>query len=211
MHIIDISVPIHNDMPVWPTSIGVRVTQTMHRVLGDAANASRLDCDVHTGTHVDAPRHFIEEGKGVEALDLDVLTGQCYVAEATGIETITRSVLEELALPAGTRRLLLRTDNSQWWAQQETVFHKGYVALTAGAAKWIVDHSIELVGVDYLSVQRFADGPATHEILLSNEIMIVEGLDLSEVDRGTYELVCLPLRIVGADGAPARAILTELS
>lgn len=207
---IDISVPIHGDMPTWPTSIGVRVTQIEHRAAGDPANVSRLDCDVHTGTHVDAPRHFIEEGKGVDALDLDVLNGPCYMADARGVEAITRTVLAESPIPDNTRRLLLRTSNSQWWNEGDTTFHDDYVALTSGAAEWVVEKGIDLVGVDYLSVERFTDGPATHEILLSNEVVIVEGLNLTDVDGGVYDLSCLPLRIVGADGAPARAGLRTL-
>jgi len=204
---IDISVPIHDAMPTWPTSIGVRVTQVMNRKAGDPANVSQLDCDVHTGTHVDAPRHFVDEGKGVDALRLEVLTGHCYVADARGVDAVTREVLDSLSIPGTTRRLLLRTDNSAWWEAQDSDFHEDYVALTSDAAKWVVEHGIELIGVDYLSVQRFTDGPATHEVLLSNEVVIVEGLDLSGVESGSYRLTCLPLRIVGADGAPARAIL----
>jgi arylformamidase len=207
---IDISVPIHDDMPTWPTSIGVRVTQTEHRAAGDVANVSRLDCDVHTGTHLDAPRHFIDKGRGVDTLNLDLLNGHCYVADARGLGSITRDVLAERPIPDDTRRLLLRTDNSRWWDDGDTAFHEDYVALTAGAAEWIVEQDIVLVGVDYLSVQRFTDGPATHEVLLSNEAIIVEGLNLADVHAGIYDLYCLPLRIVGADGAPARAGLRTI-
>jgi len=207
---IDISVPIHNDMPTWPTSIGVRVTQIEHRASGDPANVSRLDCDVHTGTHVDAPCHFVDDGDGVDALDLDVLNGPCYVADARDMDAVTPAALETLPIPEDARRLLLRTDNSLWWEQGDTAFHENYVALTAGAAEWVVESSVELLGVDYLSVQRFADGPETHEVLLSNEVIIVEGLNLSGVDSGDYNLYCLPLRIAGAEGAPARAVLGSI-
>jgi arylformamidase len=153
---------------------------------------------------------MIDGGEGVHALDLDVLNGCCYVADMRGLEVITHDALAEHPIPKNTRRLLLRTDNSRWWAEGETAFQDDYVALTAEAAEWVVDQGIALVGVDYLSVQGFTDGPATHEILLSNEVIIVEGLNLSDVDRGTYDLYCLPLRIVGADGAPARAGLRML-
>jgi len=175
---IDISVPIHDDMPTWPTSIGVRVTQVERRAAGDPANVSRLDCDVHTGTHVDAPLHFVDGGKGVDALSLEILNGPCFVADARDMDAVTRTALEKLPIPEDTRRLLLRTDNSLWWEEGDTVFREDYVALTAGAAKWVVEKDIELVGVDYLSVQRFTDGPETHEVLLSNDVVIVEGLDL---------------------------------
>lgn len=204
---IDISVPIHDDMPTWPTSIGVRVTQVEKRAAGDPANVSRLDCDVHTGTHVDAPLHFVDGGKGVDSLSLEVLNGPSYVADVRGIDAVTPAALEELPVPENTRRLLIRTDNSLWWERGDTAFHEDFVALTAEAAEWVVEKDIQLVGVDYLSVQRFSDDPETHETLLSNEVVIVEGLDLSGVDSGNYELCCLPLRIVGTDGAPARAVL----
>ena len=207
---IDISVPIHNDMPTWPTSIGVRVTQVEDRASGAEANVSRLDCDVHTGTHVDAPCHMINDGEGVHALDLDVLNGRCYVADVRGLEVVTRDTLAEHPIPENTRRLLLRTDNSRWWAEGETNFHEDYVALTAEAAEWVVKQDVDLIGVDYLSVQCFTDGSDTHEVLLSNEVIIVEGLNLTGVDGGAYDLSCLPLRIVGADGAPARAGLRRL-
>jgi arylformamidase len=207
---IDISVPIHNDMPTWPTSIGVRVTQVEDRASGAEANVSRLDCDVHTGTHVDAPCHFVDGGEGVDSLDLDMLNGRCHVADVRGQEAVTREVLAEHSIPENARRLLLRTDNSRWWAEGNTTFQEDYVALTVEAAEWVVEQDIDLIGVDYLSVQRFTDGPVTHEVLLSNEVIIVEGLNLTGVDDGVYELTCLPLRIVGADGAPARAGLQML-
>jgi arylformamidase len=156
---------------------------------------------------VDAPLHFVDGGKGVDSLSLEVLNGPCYVADVRGIDAVTPAALEELPVPENTRRLLIRTDNSLWWERGDTAFHEDFVALTAEAAEWVVEKDIQLVGVDYLSVQRFSDDPETHETLLSNEVVIVEGLDLSGVDSGNYELCCLPLRIVGTDGAPARAVL----
>jgi arylformamidase len=122
-------------------------------------------------------------------------------------DAITADVLDALALPAETRRVLFRTRNSALWAQEDRGFYEDFVALTADAAEWVVARGIQLIGVDYLSVQRYADGPETHQILLGAGVVLVEGLDLSGVAAGDYELICLPLKLVDAEGAPARAIL----
>lgn len=205
--VIDISVPLQADMPTWPGSAGFRLARTARLEAGNTANVSRLDCDIHVGTHVDAPWHFVQEGITVDQLSLDILVGPAFVSFLPQLSAITVSDLNGLVLPAGTERLLLRTDNSELWAADVSDFKKDYVALTADAARWIVDQGIRLVGVDYLSVQRYQDGPAVHQILLKAEIVVIEGLNLFEVEPGEYELICLPLKIVGAEGAPARAVL----
>jgi arylformamidase len=137
--------------------------------------------------------------------------GEAYVADLPDVETITASSLEHLALPPGVTRLLLRTRNSALWAGEMGAFREDYTALTSDAAQWVVDRGIRLIGVDYLSVQHYHDGPLTHQILLHAEVVILEGLNLGHVAPGEYELLCLPLKLVGADGAPARAILRTLS
>ena len=204
---IDISVPLQSQMPIWPESIGYNLTQTMRLEAGDPANVSRLDCDVHVGTHIDAPRHFVQDGDTIEQIPLELLVGPTVVGHMPDIEAITAKELADLGLPPDTQRLLLRTRNSKLWAVGEAAFKKDYVALTPDAARWVVEQDIRLIGVDYLSVQRFHDGPETHQILLGAGVVILEGLDLTDVKPGTYELVCLPLKLVGAEGAPARAIL----
>lgn len=178
---------------------------------GDANNVSRLDCDVHIGTHVDAPWHFLEDGATVEQLPLDIMIGPATVAYLSEVSAVHASDLADLALPQGTKRLLLRTRNSELWAAGVTEFREDYVALAADAARWLVDQGIRLIGVDYLSVQRYKDSPLTHQILLVAGVIIIEGLNLANVQPGAYELICLPLRLVGADGAPARAVLRRLS
>lgn len=205
--VIDISVPLQADMPTWPGSAGFRLVRTARLEAGDTANVCRLDCDIHVGTHVDAPWHFVQEGATVDRLPLDTLIGPASVEFLPGLKTITADDLGSLTLPPGTERLLLRTDNSELWAAGVRDFREDYVALTASAARWIVDQGIRLVGVDYLSVQRYQDGPAVHQILLEAEVVVIEGLNLFEVEPGEYELICLPLKIVGAEGAPARAVL----
>ncbi|MBM4429722.1 MAG: cyclase family protein [Chloroflexi bacterium] len=209
--IVDISLPLRPNMPIWPGSVGLRLTRTSRLEAGDSANVSRLDCDVHVGTHVDAPWHFWQDGATVEQLPLDVLIGPATVAYLPQVDVITAGDLADLALPPGTERLLLRTRNSELWMAGVTEFREDYVALTADAARWVVDQHMRLIGVDYLSVQRYQDGPTVHQILLGAEVVIIEGLNLSGVESGEYELICLPLKILGAEGAPARAILRPLT
>ena len=178
---------------------------------GDIANVSRLDCDVHIGTHVDAPRHFLKSGRTVEELSLDTLIGPAVVAYFPDIGVISAHDLASLALALDTRRLLLRTRNSELWAAGVTEFREDFVALTANAARWVVNHSIRLIGVDYLSVQQYGGSPLTHRTLVKAGVIILEGLNLANVQPGTYELICLPIPLVGAEGAPARAVLREMS
>lgn len=211
MKIIDVSVPLHAELPTWPDSEGLKLTLAKRLASGDTTNSSVLHCDVHVGTHVDAPWHFVEGGHTAEQLPLEVLIGPAFVAFLPETSAITASDLAGLALPAGTERLLLRTPNSELWAAGVTEFREDYVALTADAARWVVDQGIRLIGVDYLSVQRYGDSPVTHQILLGAGVVILEGLNLAAVEPGSYELLCLPLRLVGSDGAPARAVLRKLS
>lgn len=210
-NIIDISVPLYPDMPVWPGSAGIQLTQTSRLDKGDGVNNSKLICDVHIGTHIDAPLHYIKEGKSIEQLKLEDLIGPAVVAYLPDAEIITKNVLEGLSLPGGARRLLLRTRNSSLWETGSHQFQTNYVALTQDAAQWIVDHDICLIGVDYLSVQRYGEDSQTHEILLSAGVIIVEGLNLARVESGMYELICLPLKLVGSEGAPARAVLRRMT
>ena len=208
--IIDISVQLKPDMPTWPDSVGFRLTRTMSLEAGDRANVSRLDCDVHMGTHVDAPWHFLSDGFTVDEMSLDVLIGPAIVAYLPEASVITANELADLNLASGIQRLLLKTRNSDLWAAGVTEFRKDYVALSADAARWVVERGIRLVGIDYLSVQCYADNPLTHQILMQAGVIIVEGLNLAGVEPGAYELICLPIRLVGADGAPVRAVLRAL-
>lgn len=205
--LIDISVALQTEMPTWPGSPGFKLESIMNLENGEEANVSCLEMDIHTGTHIDAPHHFIQSGATVEAISLNTLVGSATVVELPEAEAITAEILQALQIPAKTSRLLFHTRNSNLWQQGITQFQKDFVALTTDAAQWIVDHRIQLVGVDYLSVQRFYDSPLTHEILLKAGVVIVEGLNLSGVRSGIYQLICLPLKLIGAEGAPARAVL----
>ncbi len=209
--LIDISLPLHGNTPIWPGDPALRVERVQRIEDGSVANVSQMSCGVHVGTHVDAPFHFMQDRNTIEQLDLDVLIGPAYVVHLPELHTITAAVLDSVQLPADVSRLLLRTRNSEWWAQDAGAFCEDYVALNSAAAQWVVDRGIRLIGIDYLSIQRYHDGPLTHQILLQAEVVIVEGLNLSNVTPGVYELLCLPLKLVGADGAPARALLRSLS
>jgi len=206
----DITVPFRTDLPLWPGDPPPRTSLMKSMEGGYRCNVTRLETGVHFGTHLDAPCHFIEGGKAVEELDLDMLVGPCVVAEIPDTGEITPAHLDALALPPDTRRLLLKTRNSALWDRPDHAFVEDYAALTADAARWVVERGIGLVGIDYLSIQLFADAVSTtHLALLGAEVIIVEGLDLRAVAPGDYFLTCLPMKLAGADGAPVRAILTE--
>ena len=210
IHFIDISMPLQPGMPVWPGSSGFRLIQTMRLDSGDPSNVSRLDCDVHVGTHVDAPQHYLDGGKTLDKLPLDILMGSAFVAYLPEPDVITADTLDSIELPDKTERLLLRTRNSDLMLFQYSDFREDYTALTADAAQWVVDRGIQLIGIDYLSIQCFHDTRLTHEILLKENVVVVEGLVLCDVDPGEYNLICLPIRLMGADGAPARVVLSTI-
>jgi arylformamidase len=208
MTIYDVSVLIDSNMPVWPgdPAVVVELANSMDR--GDAFNGTRLALSAHTGTHVDAPRHFLKDGSTVDVMPLEVLTGPCYVTQLPDdIDEISADVLERVAIGSDTTRLLFGTRNSRLWAGGQTEFQRDFVAVSQDGAEWLVTHGIKLVGIDYLSVASFDEPKPTHLTLLNAGMIILEGLDLSRVPRGFYTLYCLPMKIKGADGAPARTIL----
>jgi arylformamidase len=198
MEIIDVSVPIRSGMVIHPGDPEVRLERVNAIADGETANISKLDFGVHSGTHVDAPLHFIEGAVGADELPLDVLNGACEVVAA---DSLDESAVE--AVPAGAERVLFKTPNSELWAQDS--FADEFERLDGAAARALVGRGVRLVGVDYLSV---GDDEA-HHALLGAGVVPVEGLDLRGVEPGSYELHCLPLRLVGSDGAPARAILVK--
>jgi len=210
MRIYDISLTISPTMPVWPGDPAIELDRVESMDEGAHANVSRLCASVHTGTHVDAPHHFLNDQRTVEALPLDVLIGSCYVIQLPdGIEAVTAEALDGMSLPADAKRILFGTSNSRFWAHNEMEFQEDFVAVTEDGAQWLVERGVQLVGVDYLSVAPFGDSEGTHKVLLEAGVVVVEGLDLSAVPRGFYDLYCLPLKLLGSDGAPARAILIQ--
>lgn len=203
--IIDISVPLYEGMAAWPGSEDFRLERTTSIERGDEANVSAIKGDVHMGTHIDAPLHFVEGGVSVDSIPLDILCGPAAVADLTGVDAITGKELSALALPGDTSRVIFKTGNSGLW--KEKSFDSNYVALTEDGAKWVVEKGIRLVGIDYLSIQPYNDEPHVHRILLGAGVVVLEGLNLADVLPGRYELICLPLKLLGAEGAPARALL----
>lgn len=207
--IYDISLPISPSMIVWPGDSKVKISEISHISKGDESTVSQINMGSHTGTHVDAPSHFIAGGKGIDSIDLNLLTGPALVVDARGIESLTAHELEKLSIPEETARVLFLTDNSRFWSQEESGFRRDFTAMSEDGARWIVSRKISLVGMDYLSVAPFRNGAATHKVLLGKNVIILEGLNLNGIKPGHYELVCLPLKMAGLDGAPARAILIE--
>jgi len=209
MRTYDISLTIKNGFPVWPGDPQIILERIQKMEEGAAANVSHIQMGVHAGTHIDAPYHFMGQGAStVENLPLNVLIGRAYVLHVPDqVDLITAPYLEQAGIPPRTRRILFKTRNSRLWQREQLQFQTDFVAVSAGGAQYIVERGIKLVGVDYLSVAPFEYSTATHEVLLSAGVVILEGINLSEVSQGRYSLYCLPIKLSGADGAPARAIL----
>ncbi len=210
MALFDITVPVHPGMFVYPGNPQVFREPVLRMEAGDPCNLSRIDLGVHTGTHIDAPVHFIEDGNGIDGIPTEALLGEALVVDATSVESeIDAAFLATVEVPAGTERVLFKTRNSSFWDRGE--FTDGYVGVAPDAAALLVERGVKLVGIDYLSVATPEHGIDTHRVLLGAGTVILEGIDLSAVEPGWYELVCLPIRLVGSDGAPARAILRSLA
>ena len=207
MRTYDITLTVTPDMIVWPGDPKVSIQHTSSMDSGDNANVSQISMSCHTGTHVDAPHHFMNNGKTVENLSLDLLVGRAYVLYLPEVSQITASVLKHADIPPRTRRLLFKTRNSDLWQDGHDEFEQDFVALSVDAAEWLVNRNVRLVGIDYLSIALYNLGIPVHTILLDAGMVIIEGLDLSRVSPGRYTLHCLPLKLGGADGAPARCVL----
>ena len=207
MRIYDVTRTLQAGMATWPGEPGPELTPLKQMSAGQPADVSFLSLGVHTGTHVDAPSHFIPGGAAAESLSLGVLVGQVRVVAIEDETAIRVEALERLGL-AGVDRVIFRTRNSDDWSDFE--FREDFVYLEPAAARWLADRGTRLVGVDFLSVESFAAvEPETLRTLLAAGVVIVEGLDLREVVPGDYLLICLPLKLAGADGAPARAVLIQ--
>ena len=211
MKIFDITVPISEKTPVYEGDPAVDIELKLSMDGGDNANVSQICMGVHTGTHVDAPNHFIRGTKKIIDLELGTLIGECRVVEI-GNDVMAIGP-EQVAGLEGIRRVLFKTRNSDFWSDFEQGFRKDFTYIEPEAARILTDGHVKLVGIDYLSVEAFgAEKPETHITFLEQEVIILEGLDLRGVPAGRYELICLPMKIAGGagDGSPARTVLREM-
>jgi arylformamidase len=203
---IDISVRLRSGMVHWPDNPPVQIERILDMEQGDLANVSKISMGSHTGTHMDAPLHFVREGEGIDEMPLTAAMGRARVIEIQDPESVKPEDLDPHGISRG-ERILLKTQNSarDW---PSTDFIEDFVYVSQEAARYLADREIQTIGIDYLSVGGFhRDGVETHEALLEAGIWVIEGLDLSQVESGEYELVCLPIKVEQSDGAPARAIL----
>jgi arylformamidase len=206
MKIFDVTVPISGETPIYAGDPPAKVESAKRLANGDSANVSELAFGAHTGTHVDAPNHFIEGARKVDELDFDKLIGPCRIVRVPDdVQTIETTHFGNIE---GIERVIFKTKNSVFW--NEAKFRSDFAYLSPAAAEVLAARGVKLVGIDYLSIEKFHSGDhAVHKTLLRSEIVILEGLDLRNVDPGDYELICLPLKYIGGegDGAPARTIL----
>ncbi|MGH9871807.1 MAG: cyclase family protein [Pyrinomonadaceae bacterium] len=213
MQIYDVSVPLSANTPTYPGDPGIQIKQWLRLANGDPANVSLINFGLHSGTHVDAPAHFIEGGAKVGSLSFDGLLGEAEVIEVPDHIDVIDEKFVGANCVNGSQRVLFKTRNSVFWGDTERGFHEDYVYIDPGAARRLVESGVKLVGIDYLSVEKYnSDSFPTHLEFLSSGVVIIEGLDLRTVPGGRYELICLPLKIAGGsgDGAPARVILRTL-
>jgi arylformamidase len=209
MRVIDVTLPISADMLTWPGDPSVEILPSHRLARGDSANVSELKMGTHTGTHVDAPFHFIDGAPGVDQIPLLSLYGTAAVVDVRDVED-TIGPDEVKRVPDGARRVLFQTRNSEIWRDPSPRFPEHYVSVTPDGARALVDVGVMLVGVDFLSVEkRGSPGHPTHVTLLEAGVVIVEGLNLSDVEPGDYTIACMPLKLAGMDGAPARVFLIE--
>jgi len=210
VRLLDVTVPVRAGMPAYPGEAAPRFHLIKSLARGDIADVSGVAMALHSGTHVDAPNHFLAGAAGVEALPLDVLVGPCRVIDVDADVHVGAADLARALGDERPERILVRTRNSRsrpaCW--DRPAFYPDFAALAVDGAHWLVGRGTRLVGIDYLSVEPFgAPEPATHLVLLTAGVVIVEGLDLRDVDAGSYELLCLPLPMTGRDGSPARVVL----
>ena len=197
-------------MTVWPGDPDVNNQLVNSIENGDEANVSFIQMSAHTGTHIDAPAHFIQNGKSIEALDMNILLGEAEVVEIDDkVLLINKTVLEGLGKKSWSERVLFKTRNSALQLLEINTFHPDFIAVSPEAAEYLVNYGVKLIGIDYLSIAPFDKVSETHNILLSNNVIVVEGLNLVDVIPGIYDLIALPMLLDGADGAPARVLLIQ--
>ena len=209
MKIFDISIPLNEKTPVWPGDSKIKIETTGSRSKGNDYHVSKFSIGAHNGTHIDAPYHFWEDGNKLQDINVSRFITKTLVIEYSGSDHILDEFLKKIDLK-GIESVLLKTSNSKWLEKTNELFHKDFIAITESAAKWCVKNEIKLIGIDYFSIEKFdSENHEVHKILMRNNVIILEGINLSEVAPGEYQLFCLPLKIAAPDGAPVRAILVK--
>ena len=204
---IDVTMPLENGMVYWPGDIPVIISKQA-TIPNDQVNVTAIHLSAHTSTHVDAPLHFIDKGNDVTQLPLNALIGKAKVIYIENPEAITMDAINDAGIQKGDRILFKTRHSLTNWTMEP--FQKDYVYLHEAAALFLVNKEILTVGIDYLSIAEFGNGALVHRILLEKKIVIIEGLNLASIEPGDYEMICLPLKIKGGDGAPARVVLKKI-
>ena len=205
---IDISYPVHPNLtPTWPSARKVEFIKKKDMCCGDAVNDTDLHFNLHTGTHIDAPLHFLENGKSIDQMPLSQFLGECFVVDIGESKEIRPEHFESAKIPKDIKRILTKTKNSFNWTPD---FNKEFIGLTLDAAKWMADRKIVLYGNDYLSVQPYKGNNEIHKVLLNAETVLIEGLYMPSVMQGLYELICLPMFLKDVEAAPARVLIRRI-
>lgn len=202
----DVSVPLRDGMVHWPGDPDCRIQRVNRMEDGAVCNLTHITMSAHTGTHMDAPRHFIADGKTMEQMPLEAVIGRCCVFELDSEDQITADDLKKLRIATGQRVLFKTRNSTRSWAMSE--FDNDFISIRADAAQYLVDLKVMTVGVDYLSIGGYGkDVVETHQIMLGAGIWVIEGLNLAEIASGYYDMISLPIKLEGADGAPCRVVL----
>ncbi|MCU7493873.1 MAG: cyclase family protein [Ignavibacteria bacterium] len=205
---LDVSAPVHSGMQHWPGEPEVLIDRIADMGKGNVANVSVLSMSAHTGTHMDAPRHFFKEGKDISLVPFEVLIGPALLIEVKNPQRVDLSDLMDYDLRPESRVLLKTANSEKEWFNMD--FSKSYTGLSASAAKYLAERKVRLVGIDFLSIGTYEEDEEVHRVLLGSGIWIIEGLYLKGIPEGIYDMICLPLRLIGSDGAPARAVLRKI-
>ncbi len=210
MKIFDVTIPITNSMAVWPGDPPVNNHLVAAIEKGDESNVTAIHMSAHTGTHIDAPRHFVEKGDGIESLRLNTLLGEVEVIEIdSNVVHIDVAALAALNKEQWRTRVLFKTRNSSLRLIENQTFDQEFTGLLPEAAEYLINRGVKLVGIDYLSIAPFENGADTHLAFLKNNVIVIEGLNLSDISAGIYDLIALPILMEKADGAPARVLLIQ--
>lgn len=208
MKIIDITIPLSERTPVWEGDKGISIDRVAKIEEGSDFNVSRIELGVHAGTHIDGPFHLINDGNTVDQIPLETLIGEVQVVQISAeYDVINEKCLKQINLDPTVDRILFKTSNSDYWENDPYSFNRKYVALNTDGAQYLADLGIRLVGVDYFSVSAYDDLISPHVILLERRIVLLENIDLRQAVPGIYTLICLPIKLIGTDGAPVRAVL----